>query len=321
MTFFSPYAETAHIGPSEPGADEPARDPLRAISAQLVRELRADAVVLGIDLGHGYRHETLNTAEGLPDDLARTDFNALYGHACHGRLTSGIARRREVPRSRITLLRAPGKPNFDAGCRKRLTLILPFVDHAVALACALETSHQAARNARILLDATVDAALLLTTDGRVLQATASARAMLETVGVRVEDRLTLPDPRLHKHFEMLLGRFRHPHAGARLHFDLLPGLRIALRAIDTRPGLFVLSITPVAGLDTRASSFAAQYGLTPCELKLSQALAGGMTLKECACRWNRYYETLRGQLKTLFSKTGCRRQAQLVVLYREHVPD
>jgi DNA-binding CsgD family transcriptional regulator len=321
MPLFSPFAETALIWPSGPSADESASDPLRAVSAQLARELRADAVVLGIDLGHGYRHETLRADEDLPDNLTRLDFPTLRGYACHGRLSCGIARRREAPRSRIALLRAPGKPDFDDGCRKRLMLILPFVDHAVALACALETSHQAALGARILLDATVDASLLLTADGRVLQATASAQAMLETVGACVDERLTLPDSRLQNRFEMLLRQLRRQPPGVRLHLDLAHDLRIALRSIDAQPGLFTLSITPVAGLDTRASDFSARYRLTPCELKLSQALASGMTLKECACRWDRSYETLRGQLKTLFSKTGCRRQAQLVTLYREHTTD
>ena len=321
MPLFSPFAETAFIWPSGQSTDEIASDPLQGVFAQLARELHADAVVLGIDLGHGYRHETLRTAEDRQDNLTRLDLPALRGYACHGRLSCGIARRREAPRSRIALLRAPGKPDFDDGCHKRLTLILPFVNHAIALACALETSQQAALGARILLDATCDASLLLTADGRVLQATASARAMLETAGARVDDRLTLPDSLLQNRFEILLRQLRRQSPSTRLHLDLAPDLRIALRAIDAQPGLFTLSITPIAKLDTRASDFSARYQLTPCELKLSQALASGMTLKECACRWDRSYETLRGQLKTLFSKTGCRRQAQLVTLYREHVVD
>lgn len=309
MPLFSPFAETAS-------------DPLQGVFAQLARELRADAVVIGIDLGHGYRHETLRTAEDLPDNLTRLVLPALSGWACQAsRLSCGFARRREAPRSRITLLRTPGKPDFDDGCRKRLTLILPFVDHAVTLACALETSQQAALGTRILLDATGDTSLLLAADGCVIQATASAWAMLETAGVRVEDRLTLPDSRLQNRFELLLRQLRRRPPGARLYLDLAPDLRIALRVIDAQPDLFVLSITSVARLDARASDFAARYRLTPSEFKLSQALTSGMTLKECACRWDRSYETLRGQLKILFSKTGCRRQAQLVALYRKHVVD
>lgn len=320
MPLFSPFAGTAPIWPSGTSAVETASDTLRAVFAQLARELRADAVVLGIDLGHGYRHETLRTAEDLPDNLTRLDLPALRGYNCHAsRLSCGFARRRDAPRSRIALLRTPGKPDFDDDCRKRLTLILPFVDHAVALACALETSRQAALGTRILLDATGDVSLLLAADSRVIQATAYARATLETAGVRVDDRLTLPDSRLQNRFEMLMRQLRRRPPGARLHLDLTPDLRIGLRAIDAQPDLFALSITSVARLDTRASDFAARYRLTPCELKLSQALTSGMTLKECACRWDRSYETLRGQLKILFSKTGCRRQAQLVALYREHV--
>ncbi|MEW5965618.1 MAG: helix-turn-helix transcriptional regulator [Pseudomonadota bacterium] len=322
MPLFSPFTETAPIWPSGSSTDETTSGQLRAMFVQLARELRADAVVLGVDLGHGYRHETLRTTEDLPDNLTRLDLSVLRGYTCHAsRLSCGFARRRETPRSRIALLRTPGKPDFDESCRQRLTLILPFVDHAIALACELETSQQTTHGARILLDETGGASLLIAVDGRVMQATASARSTLEAAGVRVSDRLILPDFPLQNRLETLMRQLRRQPPGTRVHFDLAPDLRIALRTIDAQPGLFTLSVSSVAGPDTRASGFAARYRLTPSEFKLTQALAGGMTLKECACRWNRSYETLRGQLKTLLSKTGCHRQAELVALYREQVVD
>jgi DNA-binding CsgD family transcriptional regulator len=290
------------------------------VFAQLASELRADAVVLGIDLGHGYRHETFRTTENLPDNLAQLAPPALRGYPCHARqLSCGLARRREAPRSRIALLRAPGKPDFDAGCRKRLALLLPFVDHAIALACALETSQRIARGTRTLLDETGKAMLLLAADGRVVQTTVAARTLLEAAGARLDDRLNLPDPRLQTRYETLLRQLhRHP-PGTRLHLELHPGLRIALHKSHTQTGLLNLAVICATGPGPRVCDFARQYRLTPGELKLCQALASGSTLKECACRWNRAYETLRGQLKTVFSKTGCQRQIQLVALYRAHV--
>lgn len=322
MPLFSSFAGTAPIRVSSPGAGEIAGNSLQDVCAQLARELQADAIVLGIDLGYGYRHETFRTAEDLPDNLTRLDHSALHGYACHAlSLCCGLARRRETPRSRIALLRARGKPDFDDGCRKRLTFVLPFVNHAVTLACALETSRQSALGAHILLGETSDASLLLAADGRVLQATDSSRAMLETTGARVDDRLTLPDSAMQNHLEMLLRQLPRQAPGTRQYIDLPPGVRIALHAINTQPGLFVLSLSLIVEPGARTSDFSVRYGLTPCEFKLSQALASGMTLKECACRWDRSYETLRGRLKTLFSKTGCHRQSQLIALYREHTAD
>jgi DNA-binding CsgD family transcriptional regulator len=63
------------------------------------------------------------------------------------------------------------------------------------------------------------------------------------------------------------------------------------------------------------------FGLTPAEFRLCAALADGVSLKACAQNWNRSYETLRSQLKTVLAKTGTHRQAELVALldtYRTH---
>jgi DNA-binding CsgD family transcriptional regulator len=56
------------------------------------------------------------------------------------------------------------------------------------------------------------------------------------------------------------------------------------------------------------------YRLTPAEARLALALAEGRTLDDIAARQNLSKETLRTQLKVVFSKTGARRQAELVRL-------
>lgn len=296
-------------------------DLLQALFDRLARELAADAVVLGIDLGHGYRQHALRTDDTLPGKLSPFEMAANKGYTCHIQpLSCGTARRREMPRSRITLLRAPGKPDFDEGCLTRLALILPYVEHAVALGCALEASQQIHLGTRLLLEASGESAILLRSDGRVLQASARAVALLEAVQARLDDSLTLPDAGSQQRYEALLRVFRRHAAASPKHLDLHAGLRLTLRPAPSQPDWLVLSLSPQGRRDA-ASDFITRYRLTPCEFRLGQALASGLSLKECACRWDRSYETLRGQLKTLFSKTGCHRQAKLIALYREHLAD
>ena len=54
------------------------------------------------------------------------------------------------------------------------------------------------------------------------------------------------------------------------------------------------------------------HGLTRCEALLASLLAQGMTLHDAAAIRGISYETARCQLKSVFGKTGCYRQAELV---------
>lgn len=55
-----------------------------------------------------------------------------------------------------------------------------------------------------------------------------------------------------------------------------------------------------------------RFGLTPAEARLALALLSGNTLREVADDAALSINTVRAQLSTIFSKTGCRRQADLV---------
>lgn len=56
------------------------------------------------------------------------------------------------------------------------------------------------------------------------------------------------------------------------------------------------------------------FDLTPAEARVAHAIAGGATLEELAGKLSVSRETLRTQLKMVFSKTGTKRQAELASL-------
>jgi len=56
------------------------------------------------------------------------------------------------------------------------------------------------------------------------------------------------------------------------------------------------------------------FRLTPCEARLAGALATGLRLTEIAQRYGVEVGTVRAQLKSVFLKTGTRRQSELVSL-------
>jgi len=59
------------------------------------------------------------------------------------------------------------------------------------------------------------------------------------------------------------------------------------------------------------------YGLTPAESRVAQKLMAGLSTQEVADQNAVSINTVRTQVKSLLSKTDCRRQSQLVrLLYR-----
>jgi len=56
------------------------------------------------------------------------------------------------------------------------------------------------------------------------------------------------------------------------------------------------------------------FGLTPTEAELAGSLISGLTVPECAAARRVSTNTVRSQVRALLSKTGSRRQVDLVAL-------
>ncbi len=78
--------------------------------------------------------------------------------------------------------------------------------------------------------------------------------------------------------------------------------------------LLVTVTDPRIGFVPQAGLLQSIFGMTRAEARLSFHLAAGSTLQQAADLSGITVETVRGQLKAVFSKTGTRRQAELVAL-------
>ena len=56
------------------------------------------------------------------------------------------------------------------------------------------------------------------------------------------------------------------------------------------------------------------FGLSSSEARLADAIARGLSLRDAAAERGIAYETARSQLKSVFMKTNCGRQSELVAL-------
>jgi DNA-binding CsgD family transcriptional regulator/PAS domain-containing protein len=81
-----------------------------------------------------------------------------------------------------------------------------------------------------------------------------------------------------------------------------------------RPAAIVFLSDPETSPETPAAVLRRLYGLTPREAALAAALATGLSLDEAADRLAMAKETARRHIKSVFKKTGTRRQAELVRL-------
>ncbi len=95
---------------------------------------------------------------------------------------------------------------------------------------------------------------------------------------------------------------------------------ILTRSIDTnnRP-LGRLTSANLTWLPDIAFQFQESFGLTAVELKLTQAIVTGQSLRDLAKERGRSLGTLRNQLKTLLAKLNLRSQTELTCLYSGYI--
>jgi DNA-binding CsgD family transcriptional regulator len=94
--------------------------------------------------------------------------------------------------------------------------------------------------------------------------------------------------------------------------QLVPIRRSGADIFGSSAAIAVLS-RPSAGMPS-ATLIQSLFDLTPTELAISRALAEGKTVAQIATQSGRSVNTVRNQLQSIMSKTGCTRQAELIIL-------
>jgi DNA-binding CsgD family transcriptional regulator len=64
--------------------------------------------------------------------------------------------------------------------------------------------------------------------------------------------------------------------------------------------------------DSLGAELATRFGLTPAEGRVAAQLAQGKSVREIALELHVTHHTVRSQLKSVFQKTGTRRQGELI---------
>lgn len=321
---------------------EPGFQSIPDLLGHIAQSVQADVIQLGIDLGTGYRRDFFieQAAESdLLSDSSHPPFvitretrvrrnpspsglvaapDWMEQHA----LSIGTAGRRNAPRSGIALMRSPARPIFKPSERRQLVSFLPHLNTAITLAFELECTRQREAYANAMLEQTDYGLLLITPQGAPLHGNQLAFSLLEQARINIGQRLILPSRHLQSQFSAALACVSAPGGDAATFLvpgpppvvlTLRPTVQVALP--DSPAPKTITLILKSAQSQARLPDYVAQhFSLTPAEFRLCEALAQGASLKACAQKWARSYDTLRSQLKVVLAKTETHRQTELIAL-------
>lgn len=255
------------------------------------------------------RDAELERSEFCNDYLRRLDYFYAMG---------GIVRRRAGRTTVFGVQRSRCRGHYDQREFEAMAILIRHVDRS------LEISERLNRNVGEPSGPDAGFALLEST-GKVIFATQPALGLLARAGIVLRDgRLTAKDA-AGKALESMLERLRSSRrdgrpAGETLDIPLADGARLSLTARNAENAVAGARNCVSLMIELRpqrrhaAALLQERFRATPAEAQLAIALTEGRTLREIAESRHVSINTLRVQLQSVFAKTGCHRQSELMRL-------
>lgn len=224
----------------------------------------------------------------------------------------------------------------DDALRNVVRALRPHLARVLSLSRMLERADDAAAGLRGALDASPTPTFIVDARLRVEELNAAARRLLDAapgLSIDAARRLQLAggdnDKRL-KRFVSSAGPAQGSALDGRTTLPLWLGdapSDVVLISAKPCPGLaghdaflsgaarFVVTMrSPLLSTAPERAALEAAFGLTPAEARVAQRLAQGLSIAEIAETHGVVQNTVRTQVKSIFSKTGRRRQSELVRL-------
>lgn len=269
-------------------------------------------------------------------NISRSEFfqDYLLPIGVHHTLASTLIRN-EQQVVQIAFQRYVGHEHFSPREEDCLRRLMPHLQRAVALMLRCNDQRQQSQFAASGLAATSLALIAVDGAGRLLYCNPSGDALLrEGEIVRVRDGLVCLGKGSRKSssvdlsnamsetarsghpLNLLLGHGKHPHRRYSLTLTAIPKqLNIpALASVSIASEVLCI----LAPLDSRRVATIRQLiellGLSPAEARLARALASGESQDDYARESGLRLPTVKTQLRSIFAKTACDRQASLVRL-------
>lgn len=268
------------------------------------------------------------------DEWISSSFYLLYcqPHDCHQMLGADI-RMPDGSTVRLRINRPRGQARFSQVERAMCAMLLPHLRRALHMHSLLDRSESLGSLYSQTISRMAVATIVLDENGTVVQLNPVAREIiasqdgLKVVGGRLEATYPSDNRELSRLVRNAFQRVKQGHAG----------LQIAEATSISRPSGkvslgVVVELIPTQELvegkgkptvvvyvrDAVSKSLVSNvvtsqlYNLTPAETLLALELANGLSLEEASEALNIRRNTARAHLRSIFSKTGVRRQTELV---------
>lgn len=230
----------------------------------------------------------------------------------------------------VGLTDGPGGEDFTDDDKAMLIKLRPHLELSLALFARLRREETEVQVMIDTLDRLTLCTFILDGAGRILRSNSAGRALVRSnKGLRTaNDRLALTSQTGNAQLQKLIGSAIAAHRdggsfaeGLRVEADFDGHLGVLVRSIEARSHYGneagPAAVVYVSGLDNSQplEGLVAQiFDLTPSEAQLAALLASGLSLSEAAEKLEFTENTVRSYCKTILSKTGVGRQADLVRL-------
>jgi DNA-binding CsgD family transcriptional regulator len=220
------------------------------------------------------------------------------------------------------VLRASSAGPFGVTALAALDLHRPHLARA-----ALVSARLGLERARCTADALEALGLpgaVVTASGKALATNGLFEGLAPRVTTRAGDRLWIANPSVREPFAAALSAIhdRSPgrsfplpgddaHAAAILH--LVPLKRSALD-IFSGAAAFIVATSLASTIEIPASALAGLFDLSPAEANVARRIVEGLSVANTSVRLQLAPATVRSHLKSIFAKTGVKRQSELVAL-------
>jgi DNA-binding CsgD family transcriptional regulator len=228
----------------------------------------------------------------------------------------------------VAIHRPADSAAFELGDRDKLALLLPHLTQALRLMRRMEANERGLRGGFNALASLSVGVLVVSAENRVRSLNEAAERLAKSAtGIRIHNgRLELSDPRLDERLRAAvrlasLAPFgRSLSAGETIVVPVGEDQSVTLRVGPLPPDPSAV-VEPLAAIFIGVPTLAPRswsehirelYGLTPAETRLVFALLNGSRLAEYANDASVSIHTAQSQIKSVFAKTGCRRQSDLI---------
>ncbi|GAA0795904.1 helix-turn-helix transcriptional regulator [Marinobacterium sediminicola] len=240
---------------------------------------------------------------------------------------------------RFRVTRGEASPPFTADDKELCAFLLPHLRRALNIRNLLDRSQTLGSLYSKAISRLSIATVLIDENGQVLDQNVFAREILESGdGLKlVGGRLEASYPSDNRDLRRLIKEAFESKPGENGH-KLPEAMSITRPSGEVSLGVVIESIPSTAWAEGKGQPAAVVYirdavgksqasnevakklfGLTPAETALSIQLANGLSLEEAAEALNIRRNTARAHLRAIFSKTGVRRQTELVRIFLNSV--